>query len=112
LIQMHVETEYGSGLNPYHNTIINSTIDGCAFLNGTDNNNPIARWFVDMITDSVPRGFYHPCPYSGELKAYNVTLKFTNLISQFPKGSYKTTVRAFNKLDDNIITMKLDLNVN
>jgi hypothetical protein len=108
---MHVETKYGSGFNPYHNTIINSTFDACAFLNGTDKN-PIAKWFLDMVSDSVPKGFYHPCPYFGELRAYNVTLKITNLFSQFPKGSYKTTIRTFDKIDENMITFKLDLYVN
>jgi hypothetical protein len=97
---------HGSGLNPYHNTIINTTIKICKSLNGTDFN-PAAKWLIDSISDSLPAGFLHPCPYFGEFKMLNVTLKVTPTAMQFLKGSYNTTVRFFDKKDDNIITMKL-----
>jgi hypothetical protein len=57
-------------------------------LNGTDIN-PIAQWFVDVLAGTIPKGFYHPCSYFGELKACNVALKITNQILQFLTGSYK-----------------------
>jgi hypothetical protein len=96
---MHVETKYGSGLTPYYNTIINSTVDMCKFFNGTGNN-LIAKWIIDAVSDSLPEGLLHPCPFNGAFKSHNITFQPTEVILQFLKGSYR-----------NIITFKFNLDV-
>jgi hypothetical protein len=105
-MKMQLEIKHGSGFNPYHNTIVNSTVKMCRFLNGTENN-PVADWFLDIVSDTLPEGFLHPCPYFGEFKMMNLTIKITPLAAQFLKGSYDTTARLFDKRDDNIITLKV-----
>jgi hypothetical protein len=104
-MKLHVESHHGSGLNPYHNIVINSTINICKVLNGTDNN-PVAKWLIDMLSDALPVGLLHPCPYFGEFKMENVTLRTTLTALQFLKGTYTTIVRLFDKQDENIATLK------
>jgi Protein of unknown function (DUF1091) len=105
---MHVEVKHGGGITPYYNTIINSTIEMCQFLNGTDSN-PIAKWMIDAVSDFVPTGFFHPCPYVGQVKCSNVSVASLRLFSQFLRGRYKMFVRAFDEKDENIITFKLGI---
>jgi hypothetical protein len=102
-MKLHFELMHGSGLNPYHNVVFNSTINICKFLNGTDNN-LIAKWLIDSASSSLPAGIIHHCPYFGEFKMLNVTLESTSMTLQFLKGSYTTIIRMFDKLDDNIAT--------
>jgi hypothetical protein len=105
-MKLQVEFNHGSGLNPYHNTMINSTVKMCRFLNGTENN-PLAQWFLDVVSDSFPVSLVHPCPYFGEYKMQNVTFGIASTTAQFLKGSYEIKVRYFDKQDDNIITLNL-----
>jgi Protein of unknown function (DUF1091) len=105
---MHVEVKHGGGITPYYNTIINSTVEMCKFLNGT-NNNPIAKWMIDAVSDSVPKGLFHPCPYVGQVKAFNVSFSTGGFASQFLQGRYKIVIRAFDEKDEEIITFKVGL---
>jgi hypothetical protein len=75
-------------------------------LNGTENS-PVAKWITDGTSDAFPAGFLHPCPYFGDFKLMNVTLKATNVVPQFLRGSYITTSRYFDREDDNILTVDL-----
>lgn len=103
---MRVELQHGSGITPYFTTIINSTVQVCQFLNGTDRN-PVLKWIIDAITETIPEGFIHPCPYFGRLQAFNVSLSGEGVPTQFVKGHYKTFFRFFDEKDENIITLKL-----
>jgi hypothetical protein len=57
-----LEVSYKTTTSPNYRTLINSTIDVCGFLNGT-NNNPLVKWFFSVIRESLPKNFLHPCPY-------------------------------------------------
>jgi Protein of unknown function (DUF1091) len=104
---LHVEIKHGGGITPYYNTIINSTVEICNVLNGTDSN-PIAKLIFDGVAEKLPKGFLHPCPYVGQITANNVSIKITNVLYQFLRGRYKTFIRAFDEKDENIITFKLE----
>jgi Protein of unknown function (DUF1091) len=101
-----VEIKHGGGITPYYNTIINSTVEVCEFLNGTQNN-PLMVWTFAAMEDSLPKGFIHPCPYSGHILLPNVTLAANTFTNQFLKGRYKGSTRLFDEIDDNILTFEL-----
>jgi hypothetical protein len=69
ITQVHIETKHGSGFNPFHNTIINSTFEVCKFLNETENN-VVAKWVVNSLSESIPVDLIHPCPYFGHLRIW------------------------------------------
>lgn len=99
-----------NAISPFYNNLINYTINACQFLNGSDSNNPILRWLIEMVQQSLPTGFLHSCPYFGIVQAYNVTVvPVERLIIQFPKGYYRTISRAFDDMDDNILTGVADI---
>jgi Protein of unknown function (DUF1091) len=102
-----MEVKHGSGLTPFYNTIINSTIDVCQFLNGTQSN-VLLKWIIDSMTHSLPNNFFHPCPYVGRVVAYNASILTNTISSQFLKGRYKIFYRAFDEFDDNIISLKTE----
>jgi Protein of unknown function (DUF1091) len=99
--------KHGRGITPYYNTMINSTIEICNVLNGTDPN-PIAKWIFDALSEKISKGFFHPCPYVGQITANNVSIETTDVSSQFLRGRYKIFFRAFDEKDDNVITFKLE----
>jgi hypothetical protein len=96
--------KHNGGITPYYTTIINSTIDGCKFLNGTLHN-PIAEWILKDIGSSFPKELIHPCPYIGHFKLYNIS--FTpSMGHQFLRRRYQIEARSFNDQDENILTGK------
>lgn len=102
-LQAQIEYQHGSGITPYYTTIINSTFYPCRFLNGTDPN-PLAKVIFDSVAGTIPQGFFHPCPYYEDSKAYNVSVSSKGFVAQFVKGRYKISARLFDELDSNIIT--------
>lgn len=102
---MHLEMKHGSGITPYYTTIINSTIDHCQFVNGTDKN-PILKMIVESVFKSAPH-LVRPCPLVGRFKAYNLSIALSGVFSQFLKGRYKTCARWYDDKDENIITFKI-----
>jgi Protein of unknown function (DUF1091) len=105
--KLHFEIKHGGGITPYYNTIINSTVHFCKALNGTDSN-PIAKWAIEAVSDAVPKGFFHPCPYFGQFTASNVSMAKRGVFSQFLSGRYKIFIRMFDESDENIITFNLE----
>jgi hypothetical protein len=105
--QVPSRMKHGSGLTPYNSTIINTTVHFCDSLNGTDYN-PTGKWVLDCAADQLPKGTYRPCPYFGQIKYSNISLKVTSVLSQFLSGRYKITARSFDEKDDNVITFKLE----
>lgn len=73
-------------------------------MNGTEPN-IVARFIYDVIVDSVPKGFFHPCPYIGEFVAYNVTLTEVPVFKQFLLGPYRFRMTVSDDFDDNILTV-------
>lgn len=107
---MRVEVKYGEGATPYFSTIINSTVEMCKLLNGTVNN-PLGKWMIDTFSPSVPKGFFHSCPYVGLVQAMNVSISSIPVLKQFLIGLYKIIVQSFDEEDENIITFKLEAEV-
>jgi Protein of unknown function (DUF1091) len=90
-------------LTPYYNSVINTTLNLCEFVNGTDNN-VATKYFIDLYSKSLPPGFVHPCPYFGEVKLNNISVNAAPQSIQFLTGIYKCKTRFFDDKDDNIIT--------
>jgi hypothetical protein len=85
---------------------MNTTLDVYGFLNGTVNN-VATKFFFDTFKSSLPLGLIHPCPYFGEIKAYNLTLNAFSLAMQFMMGSYRAVARFYDEKDDNIFKTHL-----
>jgi Protein of unknown function (DUF1091) len=91
-------------LTPYYNSVINTTLNLCEFLNGTQSS--IARkYFLDMFKKSLPIGFLHPCPYFGEVKLINMPMNLVPQSTQFLTGTYRSFVKFYDDKDDNIIRL-------
>lgn len=97
--KVHCIIEYRSPLTPYFTTIINSTVNLCAFLNGTDSN-PIAIAFKPAVEASIPASYIHACPYYGYHSLNNVTIEVNQIAMQFLSGKYRTTIIVFDNKDD------------
>jgi hypothetical protein len=103
--QAHVDVQMKT-LTPYYNSVINTTLDICEFVNGTSKN-LATKWFFDIMKTTLPPGLFHVCPYVDEMKAYNMTLNEDyHEASQFLVGSYRSITRFFDGKDENIITVK------
>lgn len=95
---MRVIAEYRS-VTPYYSTIINTTVDACAFLNGTMDN-PLAKYFQAALTKTIPAGYIHPCPYYGYYRFENLSIDVPQVGLQFLSGNYKTTNVFYDNIDD------------
>lgn len=105
---MHVHYLHREEIGRVFNTVFNTTINLCAFLNGTENSNALANYLKKELEAALPKGFYHPCPYSGELKMMNVTIAFRPEVAMFLKGVYRSVMRFYDDQDQNIVTAITD----
>lgn len=84
------------------NVIIDQTLDGCKFLNGSLSN-PFASWLFKILFMIVEEAkeVFHECNYHGTL---NFTVNPVHLPSgmSFMRGSYRIMFRLFNSEDNNI----------
>lgn len=87
---------------PFFNTLINTTMNLCSFLNGTDQSVAV-KWMMNSITKKLGNDLIHPCPYFGEFKITNLTVVNAQS-AQFLLGRYRVTIRIFDDLDENILT--------
>ncbi|CRK94399.1 CLUMA_CG007906, isoform A [Clunio marinus] len=78
-------------LTPYYNTVINTTLEFCKYLNRTDEN-ALTKWMFASILKTAEKRIVHPCPYFGPIRVFNITLE--NVMSaQFLKGQYKMSFK-------------------
>lgn len=81
-----------------------TTFDVCEYFKGSSQFNPAITWFIDIIKTSFTKELFHPCPYDGTVKGYNLTLDgFSGIMEHLP-GTYRTVVRLYDAKDDNILT--------
>jgi hypothetical protein len=90
-----------------YNSVFNVVINICEFLNGTDSN-LLGRWFINTVSRTLPEGMLHPCPYTGEFKAPNISLDVSPEMAFFLVGQYRMRARMFDDEDDNIVTFLVD----
>lgn len=103
--QVHFNAQQRVGPHsPIYNDVINTTLDFCKFLNGSDIFNPVMSWLLEFAKKTLPLEYIHPCPYFGVMQAKNLTFIPTSRIIQFPKGFYKFILRFFDNFDDDIAT--------
>lgn len=86
---------------PYYTTIVDTKINVCAFLNGTDVN-PIAKVFKTAIVGTMPPNYIHPCPYIGFYPIANLSIDVPDIGFQFLLGKYRTT-NLFTDDEDDLI---------
>ena len=111
IFQINSQVHHGNGITPFFNTIINATTDICQFLGG-DKSNIMVSMILDTVAKTLPKGVVHSCPYSGQLKAYNITIEDVPIFSQFLLGRYKFISKFFNTDDENIFTLFVDVEFN
>lgn len=97
-------------VTPFFTPLIDVKANLCGFLNGTDNNLAV-KWVTDMISKTIPKDLLHPCPYIGEIKAYNCSLQIGPEMSVFFVGRYRTRARVFDDQDDNIFTVLVEMDL-
>ncbi|KAG5666930.1 hypothetical protein PVAND_014935 [Polypedilum vanderplanki] len=93
---------YKQTTSRYYRTIINNTVDLCAYFGGTKN--ILIEWIINVIWKELPRSFLHPCPYFGPFPLHNITINL-EFFSNFPDGIYLVHLRFFNKNDSNMLTV-------
>lgn len=91
--------------SPFFTVFINTTVEICKFMNGTDNKNPFMWWILNMIEKTIPKRLLHACPYDGLFDAINITLLPNARVLQFLRGYYRTYIRFFDEKDGNIVTV-------
>lgn len=107
--QAHYDLQMNT-ITPYYSSVINTTLDICAFFNGTSSN-IATKWFLSTFAQSFPAEFIHPCSLIGEIKAYNLSFNEFPQQLQFLTGTYKAFTKFYDDKDDNIITSKLYVDV-
>ncbi|KAG5683500.1 hypothetical protein PVAND_012775 [Polypedilum vanderplanki] len=97
-------------ISAYYRTIVNTTVDLCEFLSGSDKNK-LLKLFYDVVIEYVPKELNHPCPFEGTINIYNISFANANLTDlqklNLPDGFFKGIVRYYNKWDQNIISFQL-----
>lgn len=91
-------------VTPYYTSVINSTLDICGFLNGTTSNIAL-KFFFGQFSATAPKGLLHPCPFFGELMAYNISYNINILNAIHIPGTYMTKSHFFDDKDSNIFTL-------
>jgi hypothetical protein len=59
------------------------------------------------MADTLPKGFFHPCPYIDRFVGSNISLSAGGVLKQFLTGRYKGVFRTFDGKDENIVTFKV-----
>jgi hypothetical protein len=86
--------------------VVDTSFDLCKYFS-TSKVNPSIQWFAEILQKSLPQDLLKPCPFSGEIKGYNLTLSgFTKVLNFFP-GTYKTIMRFHDTKDFNVMTANL-----
>jgi len=79
-------------------------IAACAFVNGSASN-PLLQLLKRTNENLEP--IMRPCPYFGELKLLNITADIKELHYIYPEGTYKSIIKFYDNLDDNIYTLTI-----
>jgi len=108
-LQARVELTYEQFKVGQPRTLINATADVCGFLNGT-NNDPLTKWIVGIVGASLPPGLLHSCPYIGLIRCYGLSPK-ADRNKFWPDGLYTFTLSFFNRRDDNIFKLRIELEI-
>jgi len=80
-------------------------IPACKFLNGTSNN--IVMDLFIKITGETAGNLFHACPYYGEIKITNMTANSGQFFSLYSEGYYRTFLKFYDDVDDNLFTLNL-----
>jgi hypothetical protein len=80
----------------------------CEFLNGTLKH-PLFDLIFGKLIESFSRDLIHPCPYSGEFKAFNKTYTFPSFMHV---GVYRVFFHYFDEEDDHIFGFRYDFRIN
>jgi Protein of unknown function (DUF1091) len=94
-------------ITPYFNSVINATINLCEALSSPDSN-LVLKFVMSIFKKSLPPGFFHPCPYTGEFKSKNMSFENVPELSSFLGGTYRSINRFYDHKDGNIFTAFLE----
>jgi len=89
----------------YRQLIDVKKIPACAVVNGTVSN-PLLQMLKNMAGPSLDP-IFKPCPYFGEVKVMNITADLKELSYIYSEGTYKTILRFYDNLDENLLTLVL-----
>lgn len=107
-VKSRVAILHQSDYEKNYRTLMNTTNNSCAFLNGTSKN-PVGNWIVKQLSNSALNlQQIHPCPYYGHVK-FNFSRRPDEGGTLFMlKGKYLLTWKLLNDDDSNVAEFKLD----
>lgn len=75
--------------------------------------NMVSRYFLELANGTMLKGLIRECPYPArEYKIENATMDINVMkkwdpVQRYPNGEQRYDIRVFDKLDDNIFSLKL-----
>lgn len=66
--------------------------------------NPLILAFIDALRPMAP-DILEICSRSGKIAARNVTFENSAALEMWPSGNYKTALKFFDSMDDNIVNI-------
>lgn len=87
-------------------------LNGCDLIK-TARDNILYRYFLEFSNGTFFKGVIRDCPYPvGNYKVENATMdvsviKKWDSFQRFPNGEQKYDVRLYNKVDENVLTLKI-----
>jgi len=95
----------------YRQLFRSSPIDFCQLMAGAvkTKSNPLVKTLLTFLKKGA-RNMVHLCPYYKEHIALNLTMD-RSLLMIYPFGSYRFYMRDSDKLDENIWTIKISIDL-
>lgn len=83
----------------------------CSLMAGESKSNYMTNMIINTFKSSVTTEIFHKCPFLGKISLLNVTLKAEPMLSIYPTGVYRIVIKAYDDIDDNILTLKLSFDL-
>lgn len=79
----------------------------CSVMARRAKSNALVKAFLDVVKDRLPKKLLS-CPVNGRIEANNILLR-NKMLSIFPTGMYKFSATAYDDIDDNIMSLSLEV---
>lgn len=106
---MYFKVEHSLNYDNYRAVIDSPDLPVCKILKD-GKSNPFIRSLIDALRPLAPE-ILEICSRSGRLSAWNVTFHGSPILEIWPTGNYKTTLKFFDSMDDNIANISYTASV-
>lgn len=92
--------------NPHYRSVFKvPPTEWCQVMLRRTKANKLVKAFLDIVRERIPASVQH-CPMDGKVEVSNMQLR-NKMLSIFPTGMYKFSVRAYNDDDSNVFSLAL-----